>query len=120
MSEEKDDFLDLEVKYAQTLCKTACGLSPDIKFTVDFQHKLIYDDDEGNEHVCTAPGSPITILWEITGGRQLAGEHIGNAAISIKVGPYRSLLRCICEWNRTICKLSGTTFACDLFEKENK
>ena len=116
---DNDDFLDKEIEYANTLCRKAYGLSPDIRFQCENHNTYIYGDDE-NTVTGVLPDSKPIILWTITGERRFPTVGPNGATLAIKVGPYKSLLRCVCEWNQSILKLTGTTFTSDLFNRDNK
>lgn len=118
--EDHGDFLDKEVEYARALCYTWSGrITPEIKWQQDFLNKYTYNDVEGEEHTAVMFGSPVVTTWSISGDRPISGMPVATN-LTIHVGPHRSLLRCITEWNQAIQKLIDTTFAPDLFKKEKK
>lgn len=79
-----------EIQYAKKLCKSVYGLEPNIG--VSYLPKYVYDS------MGSAIGyDPLEneVRWTIT----CFENYPDGCSLHINIGPYESLLQCVCAWN---------------------
>lgn len=85
-----------EILYAKKLCKSVYGLEPNIG--VSYLPKYVYD------RMGSAIGyAPLEneVRWTIT----CFENYTDGCSLHINIGPYESLLQCVCAWNEEMDRI---------------